>query len=101
MTSEASDSLCRRNAMESSLALHTLSTRPEFNPNAQVSNMLACGAGGGGGGASTTTLLVHDALRLRSSVTLAVAVIVPGLAPVVSSRTAGPEPTMVPPLVDH
>ena len=99
--SVASGSLCIRSAMLSSFALQTLSTRPEFSANGQVSSIVTRAGGGGGGGATTLTEAVHVALRLRSSVTRAVAVMAPGPAPVVSSRTAAPVPTILPLLAVH
>src|SRR5438067_1167224 len=89
MTAFASGSRCRRRATSSRMPLASLSTRHGFaglRAKLISFSLLAVGGGGGGGGGwFTVTVVVVLLFRPRSSVAVAVTVIAPGCAPVVSS----------------
>src|SRR5512140_2888685 len=99
MTSFESESRCRRRATSSRIALQALSTRHGrflSSENWQVFNWLACG---GAGGTSTLTVALQLAVNPRSSLTVAVTVIGPALAPAVSSEAVVPLPVTRPAVV--
>src|SRR5258705_11137190 len=97
MTTEVeSESLCRRRATSSRMALQTLSTRTILGLNVHSFSLLITGLGGR---ARTVVLAEQSAVRLRSSLTRTEAVYVPGARLVVSRRTeVVPLPWRVPPV---
>src|SRR5258705_1000929 len=97
ITSLASGSRCKRRATSSRMALQVLSTRHGFTllGNSHSLSLLDCG--GGGGGFSTVTWVEAVEVRLRESVQVALTVIVPAGAPVVSRVAVLPVPETVPP----